>query len=88
MAKGGDVLAMLRPNGGWAIYGDDFDSIHYDDFCEPVTKTEFDAGFAQYDAWKAEQDAQAAAKKAAAEAKLAALGLTADDLKALGLGGN
>jgi len=28
------------------------------------------------------------AKKAAAQAKLAALGLTADDLKALGLGGN
>ncbi len=34
---------------------------------------------------KAEQDAAKAAKKAAAEAKLAALGLTADDLKALGL---
>lgn len=34
---------------------------------------------------KAEQEAQAAAKKVAAEAKLAALGLTADDLKALGL---
>ena len=33
-----------------------------------------------------EQEAAAAAKKAAAEAKLAALGLTADDLKALGLG--
>jgi hypothetical protein len=32
--------------------------------------------------------AEAAAKKAAAEAKLAALGLTSDDLKALGLGGN
>lgn len=32
--------------------------------------------------------AEAEAKKAAAEAKLAALGLTADDLKALGLGGN
>jgi len=31
---------------------------------------------------------EAAAKKAAAEAKLTALGLTADDLKALGLGGN
>ena len=30
-------------------------------------------------------EAEAAAKKAAAEAKLAALGLTADDLKALGL---
>ena len=33
----------------------------------------------------AKQEAEAAAKKAAAEAKLAALGLTADDLKALGL---
>ena len=32
--------------------------------------------------------AEAAAKKAEAEAKLAALGLTSDDLKALGLGGN
>ena len=31
------------------------------------------------------QEAQAAVKKAAAEAKLAALGLTTDDLKALGL---
>jgi hypothetical protein len=37
---------------------------------------------------KAQAEAEAAAKKAAAEAKLAALGLTADDLKALGLGGN
>jgi hypothetical protein len=34
------------------------------------------------------EEQEAAAKKAAAEAKLAALGLTADDLKALGLGGN
>jgi len=31
---------------------------------------------------------EAQAKRAAAEAKLAALGLTPDDLKALGLGGN
>jgi hypothetical protein len=35
---------------------------------------------------RAEVQAEAAAKKAAAESKLAALGLTADDLKALGLG--
>jgi hypothetical protein len=34
---------------------------------------------------KLEAEAQAATKKAAAEAKLAALGLDADDLKALGL---
>ena len=37
---------------------------------------------------KAQAEAEAAAKKATAEAKLATLGLTADDLKALGLGGN
>ena len=34
---------------------------------------------------QAEHEAEAAAKKAAAEAKLEALGLTAEDLKALGL---
>jgi len=43
------------------------------------------AGFAQYDAWKAEQDAEQIAAKAAAQAKLAALGLTVEDLQALGL---
>ena len=37
---------------------------------------------------KKQAKAKAAAAKAAAEAKLAALGLTTDDLKALGLGGN
>jgi len=34
---------------------------------------------------KADAEAEAASKKAAAQAKLGALGLTADDLKALGL---
>jgi hypothetical protein len=37
---------------------------------------------------KAEALAASEAAKAAAEAKLEALGLTTDDLKALGLGGN
>ena len=37
---------------------------------------------------KAQAQATKAAEKAAATAKLAALGLTEDDLKALGLGGN
>ena len=85
MASGGDVLAMLLPKGGWIISGDDFDSVIWVDERPRCTKAEFEAGFAQYDAWKAEQDAQRVSKKAAAEAKLAALGLTADDLKALGL---
>jgi hypothetical protein len=87
MATGGEVLTMLCPNTEWVIYGDDFDSIQWIKG-EPITKEQFEAGFAQFDIWKAEQDAALAADKAAATAKLAALGLTTDDLKALGLGGN
>ena len=87
MATGTEVLEMLIPNGGWYMASDTFESIQFIE-CQPITEAEFNAGFAQYDAWKAEQDANAAAAKAAAEAKLAALGLTTDDLKALGLGNN
>ena len=82
---------MLLPEGGWAISGDDYEGIEFLE-CEPITKAQFEAGFAQYPAWKTEQDAQAqaaieqaATDKASATAKLEALGLTADDLKALGL---
>ena len=88
MATGSDVLNMLLPQGGWILVGDDFDGITWVDERPRCTKAEFEAGFAQYDAWKAEQDANAAAAKEAAQEKLAALGLTADDLKALGLGNN
>jgi len=85
MAKGSEVMEMLCPAGGWILSGDDFDGIIWVDDRPRCTKAEFDAGFAQYHAWKAEQDAATAAAKASATAKLEALGLTADDLKALGL---
>lgn len=84
MATSSEILKMLLPNGGWITVGNDWDGVQFLN-CEPITKEEFEAGFAQYDAWKAEQDAKVAADKEAAQAKLAALGLTADDLKALGL---
>ena len=84
MATGGQVLSYLIPDGGWLIYGDDYEAIQFLE-CEPITKAEFEAGFAQYDAWKAEQDAAQAAAKTSAQAKLAALGLTVEDLTALGL---
>lgn len=84
MAKGSEVLSMLIPQGGWVIVGNDYEGITFLE-CEPITKGQFEAGFAEYDAWKEQQAADEAAAKAAAEAKLAALGLTADDLKALGL---
>ena len=80
-----ETLSKLCPNGGWIISGDSFKDITWIDDRPRCTKAEFEAGLAQYDAWKAEQDAKAIADKAAAQAKLAALGLTADDLKALGL---
>ena len=79
MATGGEVLTMLCFEKEWVIYGDDFDSILWVKG-EPITKAQFEAGFAQYDAWKAEQDAQAAANKAALLAKL---GITADEAKLL-----
>jgi hypothetical protein len=84
VANAAQVLEMLLPNGGWYISGEDYDGIQFLQ-CNPITKAQFEAGFAQYDAWKAEQDAAKVAAKEAAEAKLAALGLSVDDLKALNL---
>lgn len=78
---------MLIPQGGYILTGEEYEGITFLE-CEPITKEQFEAGFAQLDAWKAEQEAAKEAAKAAAEAKLSALGLTTDDLKALGLGGN
>ena len=79
MAKGSEVLNMLIPTGGWVISGDDYEGIQFKE-CEPITKAQFKAGFAQYDAWKAEQDAAQAAAKAAL---LDRLGITEDEAKLL-----
>jgi hypothetical protein len=83
MAKGGEVLSMLCPDKEWVIYGDDYDSINWIKG-EPISREEFEAGFAQYDAWKAQQDAQAEAKR---QALLDKLGITEDEARLL-LGGN
>jgi len=80
MAKGGDVLSMLIPTGGWVIAGDDFDSIRYDEGVTPITKKQFDDGLKAYDAWKAQRDADAAASKAAL---LDRLGITAEEARLL-----
>jgi len=85
MATGGDVMTMLCEGVEYVIYGDDYDSINWFGKSPAITKSQFEAGFAQYDVWKAEQDAKVLADKASATAKLEALGLTGDDLKALGL---
>jgi hypothetical protein len=87
MATTSEVLGFLIPNGGYVARGNEYEGIEFLE-CEPITKAEFEAGFAQYDDWKAKQDFDKAEAKSAAETKLAALGLTTDDLKALLLGGN
>ena len=79
MTTGTDVLSMLIPQGGWVIYGDEYEGIQFLE-CEPITKEQFEAGFAQYDAWKAQQDAAAAAAK---QALLDRLGITADEARLL-----
>lgn len=84
MATSIEVLNHLIPNGGWYQVGEDFEGIEFRE-CEPITKKKFTDGFAIVDALKAQKEAQKLAAKEAASAKLVALGLTADDLKALGL---
>jgi len=79
MAIGSEVVNMLLPQGGYYMSGDEYEGIQFLE-CEPISKAQFEAGFAQYDAWKAEQDAKAAADKAALLAKL---GIDEADLKTL-----
>jgi hypothetical protein len=84
MALHKEVISYLRPDGGIIATGDEYEGIEFV-WAEPFTEAEYKAAFAKVDAFKAKQDADKAAAKAIAEAKLEALGLDADDLKALGL---
>jgi glycogen synthase len=80
MAIGGQVLTMLCPNVEFTITGDDWDSIIWNSGTAPITKKQFEDGFAQYDAWKAEKDAAKAAQKAAL---LERLGITQEEANLL-----
>ena len=79
MAKGHEVLEMLIPQGGWRIVGDDYEGIDFVE-AQPISKADFEAGFAKVDAFKAEQEAKAAADKAALLAKL---GITEEEARLL-----
>jgi hypothetical protein len=80
MAKNWEILGYLRPNGGYVQVGETYEGITFEPQCEPFTKEEYQAAFAQYDAWKADQNAKAAADKAALLTKL---GINADEAKLL-----
>ena len=83
--SGSEVLEMLCPEGGWILVGNSYEGITWVDDRPRCTKSEFEAGFAQVEVYKLEQENANAQAKAQAEGKLAALGLTTDDLRALGL---
>ena len=85
MARAGEVLQMLCPGIEYTAYGDIYEDIVWNSGTPAITKAQYEAGFAQYDAWKAEQDAAQAKINAATQAKLKALGLTVEDLQAIGL---
>jgi len=72
-------ILFIRPNAEFVIHGNEI--IWLDKNQTQPTDQEINAGIIAY-------KEKVKNEKAAAEAKLAALGLTTDDLKALGLGGN
>lgn len=79
MATAAEVLRMLLPDGGYVLVGEDFEGLEFID-AKPITKAEFEAGFAKYDAWKAEQDS---AREDEKQALLNRLGITADEAQLL-----
>jgi hypothetical protein len=79
MATADQVLSMLIPNGGWALQGNQYEDIEFIE-AEPITKKQFEDGFAQFDAWKAEQKATKVTEK---QALLERLGITEAEAKLL-----
>jgi hypothetical protein len=81
------VLAKLRPQGGYAIWDNDFDTIRWDEGVIPLTRQEFDDGLLQVEKWQEEEaeqiQAEAEAKETQRQAIADRLGLTADELKVL-----
>jgi hypothetical protein len=80
MATGAEVLSKLIPTGGWVIIEDDFDSIRYDEGVSPITKKQYDDGFAAYDSWKAAKEAEVQNRR---DALLARLGITQEEANLL-----
>ena len=80
------AIQKLRPDSEYKFLEQDYSSIEWFKLeGEAPTQAEIDAAIEQVKADEVQAELDKAAKKAAAEAKLAALGLTSDDLKALGL---
>jgi len=80
MAKAGEVLNMLCPGVEYVLIGQNFDDIDWLGAKAPITKAEFEAGFAKYDAWQIQQENAKAQAKANL---LERLNITEDEAKLL-----
>jgi hypothetical protein len=78
-----NAIQFIRPSCEFVLSGDELQWL--DKTQTKPTDAEIEAGLVGYEAKVEADKADAIAKKEVAQAKLAALGLTADDLKALGL---
>lgn len=84
-----EAIRFLLPETGFSFNRADYSTVKWDTTPANIpTQSEIDAAIEQVKANEIAAEAQAIADKASATAKLAALGLTTDDLKALGLGTN
>ena len=83
------AIKKLHPEAEFSFGEDGYPSIKWDVLeGDAPTQAEIDAAIALLKGEEATEQIALEAAKEAAQAKLAALGLTTDDLKALGLGGN
>jgi hypothetical protein len=78
-----NAILQIRPNAEFVLRGDEIEWLD-ENQTEPTDKEIADGLIAYQATQKAEAEAKAQTK-IAAEGKLAALGLTTDDLRALGL---
>ena len=80
------AVRYLRPNADFSFTDDDYSTVVWNslDGSAP-TYEELEQALEELRAIEAQAEAEAEAKREAALSKRAALGLTADDLKALGL---
>ena len=80
------AIRKLKPTAEFSFSDNDYSTIKWDILeGDAPTQAEIDAAIEEIKTDEAQVELDKVAKKAAAEAKLAALGLTADDLEALGL---
>jgi hypothetical protein len=80
------AIKKLKPNAEFSFSNEDYSTIKWDVLeGNAPTQAEIDAAIVSIKADEEQTKAKVEADKLAAQAKLEALGLTANDLKALGL---